>query len=325
MYLTFYGFREKPFSTTPDPRFLYMTHEHREALAQLIYSVEDNRGFLVLTGEVGTGKTTLLQALLERLDAKTAAALIFNSTLPFDGILESMLRDFGLPAEGLSTTERLRSLNRFLHERRSQGLGAVLIIDEAQNLSPETLEQVRLLSNFETPKTKLLQILLVGQPELGLKLQLPGLRQLRQRVEFFCETPALTREQTKEYIRTRLRIAGARDVGVFTERAVSRITQHTGGIPRLINIICDHSLVIGYAEQRRRIDVDIVRQAIAYVEKGRRPIVTPLQARRRVTARRWAVGALAAALGAGIAVLTWSPDAQQFLHVARIARDLLIR
>jgi general secretion pathway protein A len=324
MYLNFYGFQEKPFSATPDPRFLYMTPEHREALAQLIYSVEDNRGFLVLTGEVGTGKTTLLHALLERLDARTAAALIFNSTLPFDGILETMLRDFGLPTDSLSTAERLRTLNHFLRERRRQGLGTVLIVDEAQNLSPETLEQVRLLSNFETPREKLLQILLVGQPELAAKLQLPGLRQLRQRVEFFCATAALSREQTGKYIRTRLRIAGARDVGIFTDGAVARIARHAGGIPRLINIACDHCLVIGYAEQKRRIDVDVVRQAIAYLDEGRRPSLA-VKGHRRRTARRWALGALVAAIAGGIAILPWVPEAHQLLDVARLARDLLIR
>jgi general secretion pathway protein A len=326
MYLNFYGFQEKPFSATPDPRFLYMTPEHREALAQLVYSVEDNRGFLVLTGEVGTGKTTLLHALLERLDAKTAAALIFNSTLPFDDILETMLRDFGLPTDGVSAAERLRTLNRFLRERRSQGLGAVLIIDEAQNLSPTTLEQVRLLSNFETPREKLLQILLVGQPELAAKLELPSLRQLRQRVEFFCATPALSREQTREYIRTRLRIAGARDVAIFTDRAVARIAQHARGIPRLINILCDHSLVIGYAEQKRRIDADIVRQAVKYLNQGRRPVTVSVHGRGgRMTARRLALSALVAAIAGGIAILPWVPEAHQLLDVARLARDLFIR
>jgi general secretion pathway protein A len=325
MYLGFYGFREKPFSTTPDPRFLYMTPDHLDALAQLIYSVEDNRGFLVLTGEVGTGKTTLLHALLEHLDGQAAVALILNSTLPYEGILESMLGDYGVPTEGLTTAERLRALNRFLRERRGQGLGAVLIVDEAQNLSPETLEQVRLLSNFETPKDKLLQILLVGQPELAVKLQLPSLRQLRQRVEFFCTTRALSGEQTSEYIRTRLRIAGSRDLGLFTSRAMARIAHYAKGIPRLINIVCDHSLVIGYAEQSRRIDVEIVRQAIAHIEKGQRPLRSEAPSRRRLAAQRWAVGALVAAIAGGIAVLPWMPEARHILDVARMARDLFIR
>jgi len=271
MYLTFYGLAEKPFNTTPDPRFLYLTPGHREALTQLVYSVQDNRGFLVLTGEVGTGKTTLLHAFLERLDAHTAAALVFNSALPFEGILEYMLQDFGLSTGGLSAAEQLRTLNGFVRERRQAGSSTVLIIDEAQNLSPETLEQVRLLSNFETPREKLLQILLVGQPELWAKLQLPSLRQLRQRVELFCTTPPLSSEQTSEYVRTRLRIAGARDVGLFTDRAVARIAKHAGGIPRLVNIVCDHSLVIGYADQKRRVDADIVGQAIAYLDAGTPP------------------------------------------------------
>jgi general secretion pathway protein A len=271
VYLTFYGLAEKPFNTTPDPRFLYLTPGHREALAQLVYGVQDNRGFLVLTGEVGTGKTTLLNAFLERLDAQTAAALVLNPALPFEEVLAYILRDFGLSTGGLSAAQHLWMLNGFVRERRRMGLNTVLIIDEAQNLSPAMLEQVRLLSNFETPKEKLLQILLVGQPELWTKLQLPSLRQLRQRVELFCTTPPLSREQTSEYIRARLRIAGARDPGLFTDRAIARIAKHAGGIPRLINIVCDHSLVIGYADQRRRIDADIVRQAIAYLNAGTRP------------------------------------------------------
>jgi general secretion pathway protein A len=327
MYLAFYGLREKPFNATPDPRFLYMTPEHQEALAQLVYSVQDNRGFLVLTGEVGTGKTTLLHALLQRLDATTAAAKVFDSTLPFDGILEGMLRDFDLPTDGLSRVQQLRALDRFLRERRSAGLSSVLIVDEAQNLSPETLEQVRLLSNFETPSQKLLQILLVGQPELWVKLQLPSLRQLRQRVELFCKTPALSPEQTNEYIRTRLRVAAARDVALFAPPAVARIAEYSGGIPRLINILCDHCLVMGYADQKRRIDVAIVRQAIAYLDQGARAVRAPRRPvrRRRLMGRWLALSALAAAIAGGVAILPWLPEGQQVLDAARVALHMLIR
>src|SRR5215469_4669642 len=179
MYLDFYRLAEAPFSQTPDPKFLFLTPAHREALAQLLYGVQENKGFIVLTGEVGTGKTTLLHTLRQRLDGATAVAFITNSLLSFEGVLEYMLEDFGIRAAGETTARRLVVLNNFLIERRRAGQGAVLILDEAQNLTPEALEQVRLLSNFETPTRKLLQILLVGQPELKEKLMLPELRQLR--------------------------------------------------------------------------------------------------------------------------------------------------
>jgi general secretion pathway protein A len=272
MNLAFYGLVSKPFETTPDPRFLYLAPGHREALAQLTYGLQEGKGFILLPGEVGTGKTTLLHSLLKRLDAKTAVAFVFNTALPFDQILEYILEDLGLPRPGESQAQRLFALNTFLTERCRAGLRTVLIVDEAQNLSPETLEQIRLLSNFETPTEKLLQIVLVGQPELRTKLELPQLRQLKQRIALRCHIPPLTAKETRDYVRTRLRIAGTSDLGVFTEPALARVAAHSGGIPRLINIICDHALLIGYADQRRRIDRDIVDEAIAYLQQGaRRP------------------------------------------------------
>ena len=271
MYLAFYGLTEKPFNTTPDPRFLYMSPAHREALAQLLYGTQERKGFIVLTGQVGTGKTTLLHALRQRLNGQTAISFVFNSTLPFDGILEYVLEDLGI-AKGLeSPAQRLIALNNFLIERERTGQNTVLILDEAQNLDPATLEQIRLLSNFETPTNKLLQILLVGQPELKAKLQLPELHQLKQRVGLRCKISPLTREEAREYIRTRLRIAGAQDLGVFTGPAVDRIAEYSSGIPRLINILCDHCLLLGYADQKRRIDRHTVNQAIEYLKEGTRP------------------------------------------------------
>jgi general secretion pathway protein A len=336
MYLTFYGLKEKPFNATPDPGFLYLTPGHREALAQLLYGVQMKKGFIVLTGEVGTGKTTLLHTLLQRLDGNASVAFIFNSMLPFDGILEYMLEDFGV-AKGASThAQRLFALNSFLIDRRRTGQNAILILDEAQNLDPSTLEQVRLLSNFETPTEKLLQILLVGQPELGAKLQLPELRQLKQRIGLRCNIPPLTSEQTPDYIRSRLQVAGARDLGLFTDRAVARICEYTGGIPRVINIVCDHCLLFGYADQKRKIDRDIVEQAIEYVEEGRRE-------RRRapggsqsrwVTALQWVLGVLAVAPLGWVAFLVVGPDvlrnvpslaATYLLDLLRSVRDLLVR
>jgi len=270
MYLSFYGLAERPFNTTPDPRFLYLTRGHREALAQLVYSVRENRGFLVLTGEVGTGKTTLLQALLERLDGKTAAAYVSTSTLSFHGLLEYTLEELGVPAPQATPAQRLLALRRVLIDRRRAGQGTVLILDEAQNFGMATLEQIRLLSNFETRTDKLLQILLVGQPELRAKLDRRELRQLRQRVELQCNINALSSEEVSHYIQTRLRVAGSRDGDLFSDQARAQIAAYSRGIPRRINVLCDHCLVIGLAEQRRRIEVDIVAEAIESVDPVRR-------------------------------------------------------
>jgi general secretion pathway protein A len=274
MYLGFYGLKEKPFNATPDPRFLYLAPGHREALSQLLYGVRENKGFIVLTGDIGTGKTTLLHTLRQRLGESAAISYVFNSTLPFDEILEYVIEDFGITKAGTSRSQRLTALYNFLIERRRVGQTTVLILDEAQNLEPATLEQVRLLSNFETPTEKLLQIVLAGQPELRTKLQLPELRQLKQRVGLAYTIPLLTPAETRDYIRARLSIAGARDLGLFTERAVTRIAEYAGGVPRLMNILSDHCLLFGYADRMRRVDRDTVEQAIVYMEDGlRRPAV----------------------------------------------------
>lgn len=334
MYLNFYGLKEQPFNATPDPKFLLLTPAHREALAQLLYGVQMRKGFIVLTGEVGTGKTTLLQTLVHRLGGDAAVAFLFNSTLPFDGLLEYALEDFGVAQNGGTPAQRLFALNKFLIERWRSGLTTVLILDEAQNLEPPILEQVRLLSNFETPTEKLLQILLVGQPELEAKLALPELRQLRQRIGLHCRIPPLTREQIPDYIRTRLRIAGARDLALFNDSAIGRIAEYAGGIPRLINLVCDHCLLFGYAEQKGKIDRDIVGQAIEYLEDGTRGqrgirndswrwVLSPVE---------WGVLALVAALAGGIALLALRPDVlggvssvvtSYLSALARSARDLL--
>jgi general secretion pathway protein A len=268
MYLEFYGLTEKPFDPTPDPRFLYLSAAHRDALAQLLYGVQESRGFMALIGEVGTGKTTLLQKLLRRMDPGDAVAYVFDSTLSFDELLEYALEDFGVSTPGESRARRLAALNRFLVEQRRKGHRAVLIIDEAQNLDAPTLEQVRLLSNFESATEKLLQIVLVGQPELRARLRRADLRQLRQRIALRCAIRPLTPREIRDYIRSRLRVAGATDLGLFTESAVRRIARYTGGIPRMINILCDHCLVLGYAEERRRIDAGVVHSAIDHLESA---------------------------------------------------------
>jgi len=324
MYLPFYGLTEKPFNATPDPKFLYMSPGHREALAQLVYGTQERKGFIVLTGKVGTGKTTLLHALCQRLNGQSAVAFVVNSALPFDELLEYVLEDLGVTTTGDSRAQRLIALNNFLIERERAGQNTVLIVDEAQNLDATTLEQIRLLSNFETPTTKLLQILLVGQPELKARLNLPELRQLKQRVGLRCQIPSLTLEETRAYIRTRLRIAGARDLGLFADSAVARISAYSGGIPRLINTVCDHCLLFGYADQKRRIDRHVVNHAIDYLEEGTRPQRTGkalTDARARLM--RWSVATLVVTVVGAVAALAIKSNAAT-LGLVQSVRQLLI-
>jgi general secretion pathway protein A len=270
-HLDFFGLRERPFTSSPDPRFLHMTIGHREALAQLVFGVQEQKGFMMLTGEVGTGKTTLVQALIRRLDENTAVAHVTNSLLTFEGILEYAFEDLGIAKPGESFAQRLFALQNFLIERRRAGQNTVFILDEAQNFEPYTLEQIRLLSNFETASEKILQIILVGQPELRNRLNLPELRQLKQRISLRAIIPTLTAEDTREYIRTRLRVAGARDFDIFSASAVEGIAKYTGGIPRVVNTVCDHCLTIAYADQVRRISREVVAEAVTYLEGGDRP------------------------------------------------------
>jgi general secretion pathway protein A len=326
MYLTFYGLTEKPFNPTPDPRFLYMSPAHREALAQLSYGVQERKGFMLLTGRVGTGKTTLLHALRRRLDGQIAISYVFNSTLPFDGILEYVLEDLGI-AKGLeSRAQRLIALNNFLIDRERTGQNTVLIFDEAQNLDPATLEQIRLLSNFETPTDKLLQIVLVGQPELRTRLHLPDLQQLKQRIGLRYHIPPLTQGEARQYVRRRLRIAGAHDLGLFTEPAVDRLAEYSGGIPRVINMVCDHSLVFGYADQKRRIDRSTVNQAIDYLEEGapRQRNAWSLGGWKTRGVARWGVGTLAVAVAGAVVGLALRVDTA-VLGLVQSVRHLLIR
>jgi general secretion pathway protein A len=272
MYLQFYGLREAPFSPTPDPKFLFQSTRHREALAQLLYGVRERKGFIVLTGEIGTGKTTLLRTLLARLDRDTHVAYIHNSALQIEGLLEYMLQDWGVKSTATSHAQRLFELNEFLIDQHRQGLSPVLVIDEAQNLSLATLEAVRLLSNFETTTQKLMQILLVGQLELRAKLSTPELRQLKQRIGLRCHIGPLSPEETRLYIRHRLRIAGAADAGIFTDAAIQRITEYSQGTPRVVNIVCDHCLLSGFADSKRRIDTGVVDETVEYLEEGERPV-----------------------------------------------------
>lgn len=324
MYLSFYGLTEKPFNATPDPKFLYMSPGHREALAQLLYGTQERKGFIALTGKVGTGKTTLLHALCQRLNGQSAVSFVVNSALPFDQFLEYVLADLGIDKVAESRAQRLIALNNFLIEQQRAGQNTVLIVDEAQNLDPLTLEQIRLLSNFETPTSKLLQILLVGQPELKSRLNLPELRQLKQRIALRCQIPALTLEETRSYIRTRLRIAGARDLGLFVDSAVDRIAAYSGGIPRLINTVCDHCLLFGYADQKRRIDRHVVNQAIKYLEDGTRPPhrIKGVSGNWSWRAVRWGLGTIAVTFVTVVAALAFRSSAAT-LSIVQSVRQLL--
>jgi general secretion pathway protein A len=346
LYLNFYGFERDPFGVTPDPDFLFLTPGHKEALAQLLYAIQERKGFILVTAEVGMGKTTLLEALRQELDSNTAVAYVSNSLLPFPAILEYMLEEFEIEKPGESAAQRLVVLQNFLIERHGAGQNTVLILDEAQNLYPQTLEQIRLLSNFETTKEKILQIVLVGQPELLARLEMPELRQLKQRISIMCTIPPMTRSGTRNYIRTRLRMAGARDLGIFTEAAIEHIVEYAAGIPRVVNTVCDHCLLIGYADQTRRIDRGIVDQAIGYLEAGARPRTrarSSLGARRararskpsQIRPFRWALLGVSAAVFSGIAATIFYhpnlvPDAMDFsttylADLARSVRDLMFR
>ena len=326
MYLDFYGFTEPPFSTTPEPKFLYRTAGHREALAHLIYGVQDDKGFTMLTGAIGTGKTMLLNALLGALAPEVGVAFVSNSMLRFESLLEYIVQEFGIAKPGDSHVRRLIALRNHLLESDRAGRKTVLILDDAHNFSPATLERVRLLSSFERPGAKLLQVLLVGQPELATKLRRPELRQLQQRIALRFSIEPLSADETRSYIRTRLRVARANDPGLFTARAVSRIHRYSGGIPRVVNLLCDHCLLIGYADQKRQIELAVVEEAWAQLGDIRSRQQFPKIARGLNTRpRRWAVGALAAAIVIGLGAFVLRPEAGHLADVARSALDLLIR
>ena len=267
MYEPYYNLKERAFNLTPDPRFLYFTERHCEALANLVYGIRERKGFLVLSGEVGTGKTTLINALLDTLErANVLSALIFNPILSVSEFFEYLMNEFNLKASGRSKSQILVTLNSLLLERYRMGQVTVLIVDEAQNLSSELLEEIRLLTNLETATEKLLQILLVGQPELSLKLNSPDLRQLKQRINLRCSLDPLSMFETKEYINTRLEIAGLPNQQLFPDATIGEIFRCSGGIPRLINTICDNALLTGYACDAKIVGIEIIREVCEDLE-----------------------------------------------------------
>ena len=260
MYHEYYGLVRSPFEMTPDPAFLVLSDSHREGLATLVYAVRSRKGFVLLTGEVGTGKTTLLHSLLAQLDRETAAAFLFNPLLEPLDFFRVLFDEFGIEQACYSKAEYLLALNRFLIDRLARDLPTLLIMDEAQNLSAEMLEEIRLLSNLETPSSKLLQIMLVGQPELAEKLAKPELRQLRQRIVLRHSLRPFTEQELHHYIDERLRLAGYTGKALFENGALRELYRVTGGIPRLINVVCDGALLLGYGREWATLGADAIRE-----------------------------------------------------------------
>jgi len=268
MYTEFYGLREKPFSLSPDPRFLFLSDSHREALAHLLYGIEQGEGFIAITGEVGTGKTTLCRTLLQRLEPGSEIAFLFNPQLSGLELLQAITAEFGLPTEGQSRRDLMEQLDRFLLTKKQEGRRVLLLIDEAQNLDSEALEQVRLLSNLETETQKLIQIVLIGQPELDAMLESPHLRQLRQRISVRWRLSPLSAAETREYVRHRLRVAAGGPREIFTELALREVHRRSGGIPRVVNRLCDRALLAGYSEGAGEIGLGTVAAAQRELEGG---------------------------------------------------------
>ncbi|MFQ5827589.1 MAG: AAA family ATPase [Candidatus Methylomirabilia bacterium] len=262
MYEAFYGLREKPFSLTPDPKYLYMSRGHREAIDHLLYGIQEREGFIVITGDVGTGKTTLCRAILSRLDPETKSALILNPLLSEEELLRAVLHDFGLTGSGSTKKELIDELNDFLIRSLTEGQNAVLIIDESQDLSPTLLEQIRLLSNLETEREKLIQIILVGQLGLLDLLATPELKQLNQRVSVRCQLRPLPFQETCQYIYHRLMVAGGSGEVTLSSGALEAIYRFSRGVPRLINLACDRALLQGFVDHSTHITRGRAHKAI---------------------------------------------------------------
>lgn len=266
MYREFFGLKEKPFNVTSDPTFFFLSRVHKEAFSHLIYGIKERKGFLEITGEIGAGKTTLCRALLNQLDINTKSAFIFNSTLLKRHLLQAILEDFGIPVETKTNAAMMRQFNNFLVEELAKNNNVVLIIDEAQNLRPSVLEELRLLSNLETEKEKLFQMILVGQPELRDKINSPSLKQLKQRISVRFHIAPLEKDEVVEYIYHRLKIAGSNGEIHFAEDALDTIFKYSGGIPRLINKVCDKALLFAYVMETKSIGLSLIERSIREIE-----------------------------------------------------------
>jgi len=280
MYKSFFGLKESPFNANPDPRFLYLTNQVEEALTGLMYGIQTRKGFITLTGEVGTGKTTLVNRLLDWLHHRRArTAFLFNSRMNTNQLFDFILAEFDITCDSRSKSQQLLKLNHWLLDRYRAGETVVLILDEAQNLTFPVLEEVRLLTNLETSTDKLLQIVLSGQPELEDKLKLPELRQLRQRIMLRCKTTPLSKEQTHDYILKRLKIAGAGEEPIFSPEAMDAVHIYSLGIPRVVNLLCEHSLVNAYVDQQRPIRPKVVEDVAREFQLDEVEPIAPIAAR----------------------------------------------
>ena len=262
MYNQFFGFKESPFNLTPNSRFFFASHKHTEALDSLVYAINQRKGFVVITGEIGSGKTTVCRTLLSRLDRHTQVALITNTHLNSKDLLMMVLEDLEIEFSNGSKAQLLSQLNSYLIDQIKQDNNVVLIIDEAQNLKPAVLEEIRMLSNLETETEKLIQIILLGQPELKQKLSMHGLEQLRQRVAVYFHLSPLTEIETTEYVLHRLKIASGSDHQYMTQEALRLVYQFSKGVPRLINQICDNAFLTGYVSEISVIDERIMKEVI---------------------------------------------------------------
>jgi general secretion pathway protein A len=266
VYLDYYQMKYAPFDITPNPRFLFHSSKHQEAFNHLLYGIRERKGFVQLTGEVGAGKTTLCRALLDQLDPHFSTALILNPVLSADELMQAIATEFGLNVQGEDRRGTISAISEFLLRQLEYGKESVLIIDEAQNLTEDLLEQVRLLSNIETDDRKLLQIVLMGQPELRDRLNSPRLKQLRQRITVRYHLAPLSRGEVAQYIHHRLQVSGANSLPCFTMAAVWRVFNYSGGIPRLVNAVCDKALLSGFVQSCDRINYSMVGRAIRELE-----------------------------------------------------------
>lgn len=275
MYEAFFGLKEKPFRMTPDTRYFFPSTKHMDALNHMVYAIEERRGFVVITGEIGSGKTTLSRMLFQRLDPTTRTAIIRNTHLTAKDLISIVLEELEIPYRpGITKTQMIGLLNEFLIEQLRSNCNVVVLIDEAQNLTPTVLEEVRMLSNLETETEKLIQIILMGQPELQSKLWYKGLEQLRQRVTIHYHLTSLNPEETSTYILHRMHIAGANGTPIFLPDALARVYECTKGVPRLVNSVCDRALLTGYVADSKTITALIIDEAAGELPAlGKGPVV----------------------------------------------------